>query len=365
MEKKDKKSGKHGRGLDTIGKRILVLTIAILMTFQFCTPTFYGISFADEEEYLETEQPVDEQAVEPAETPDEEVQAEEPQGEATDPVLEEAVTEEPVDEVPADTADEQEEPAVSEEEEPVEPAAEEPVVEPADEEPQAEPAQDEQPAEPVQDEPTEEPQEEPAETVELNGDWMYFEKEVNGVNVFVTAEPDTFPVGTEMKVEAVSNAVVQDAVEEAMGGNVGDFRAVDITFYTEEESDIQPLKPVSVQMATNAFESEENLTVVHVEDAYENIAEVVELDEASSDDTTAVFDADGFSIYVVAETFADTYKFVVNGETVRTQKVVAGDYLYEPETPTDPNGDKFLGWFIGDEELVFASNGKYTVPSAS
>ena len=102
MEKKDKKSGKRGRGLDTIGKRILVLTIAILMTFQFCTPTFYGISFADEEEYLETEQPVDEQAVKPAETPDEEVQAEDTsQGGAADPVLDEAVAEEPVDEVPA------------------------------------------------------------------------------------------------------------------------------------------------------------------------------------------------------------------------------------------------------------------------
>ena len=125
MEKKDKKSGKRGRGLDTIGKRILVLTIAILMTFQFCTPTFYGISFADEEEYLETEQPVDEQVVEPAETPEEEVQAEEPQGEAADPVLDETVAEEPVDEVPADTVDEQEEPAAPEEGETAEPAAEE------------------------------------------------------------------------------------------------------------------------------------------------------------------------------------------------------------------------------------------------
>ena len=48
MEKKDKKSGKRGRGLDTIGKRILVLTIAILMTFQFCTPTLTGVSFAEE-----------------------------------------------------------------------------------------------------------------------------------------------------------------------------------------------------------------------------------------------------------------------------------------------------------------------------
>ena len=53
MKKKDKRSGQNGRGLDTVGKRILVLTIAILMTFQFCTPTLSGMSFA--EDYTEAD----------------------------------------------------------------------------------------------------------------------------------------------------------------------------------------------------------------------------------------------------------------------------------------------------------------------
>ena len=42
MDKKDKKPGLNRKGLDTMGKRLLVLTLAILMTFQFCTPTFSG-----------------------------------------------------------------------------------------------------------------------------------------------------------------------------------------------------------------------------------------------------------------------------------------------------------------------------------
>ena len=41
MEKNEKKPGQKRKGLDTMGKRILVLTLAILMTFQFCTPTLY------------------------------------------------------------------------------------------------------------------------------------------------------------------------------------------------------------------------------------------------------------------------------------------------------------------------------------
>ena len=48
MEKKERKPGQSRRGLDTVGKRILVLTLAILMTFQFCTPTLSGVSFAEE-----------------------------------------------------------------------------------------------------------------------------------------------------------------------------------------------------------------------------------------------------------------------------------------------------------------------------
>ena len=48
MEKKNKKSGHKKLTLDTMANRILVVTLAILMTFQFCTSTFYGVSFAED-----------------------------------------------------------------------------------------------------------------------------------------------------------------------------------------------------------------------------------------------------------------------------------------------------------------------------
>ncbi len=111
MEKKDKKSGRNGRGLDTIGKRILVLTIAILMTFQFCTPTLTGVSFAEEitdatEEELNA---VPEETSEAPETVQEEAQ---PQEEAAETVPEQSETAEPVDEEPAvSDVEEQGEPA--------------------------------------------------------------------------------------------------------------------------------------------------------------------------------------------------------------------------------------------------------------
>ena len=285
MEKKDKKSGKHGRGLDTIGKRILVLTIAILMTFQFCTPTFYGISFADEEDYLEeTGQPVDEQAVEPAETPEEEVQAEEPQGEASDPVLDEAVTEEPADEVPADTVDEQEEPAAPEEVEPVEPAAEEPAVEPAEEEPQAEPAQDEQPAdeEPADAQPEDvQPAEEPQEPVE-EPEKVPFDDTAyaNGVTVHVTADEGVLPEGSSLNVRKVKGYDVSDTVDEALGTEKTKFRAVEFTFKDADGKAIDPEDTVTVNLSSTAFSADADLSVVDL-DKTEEVTDVTKGEDNS------------------------------------------------------------------------------------
>jgi len=88
MEKKDKKSGRNGRGLDTIGKRILVLTIAILMTFQFCTPSLTGISFAEEITDV-TEEELSAATAETAVATEEVQEEAQPQEEVTETVLEE------------------------------------------------------------------------------------------------------------------------------------------------------------------------------------------------------------------------------------------------------------------------------------
>ncbi|MBQ9273005.1 MAG: hypothetical protein IJ227_04730, partial [Mogibacterium sp.] len=147
----------------------------------------------------------------------------------------------------------------------------------------------------------------------LNKEKMTFAQDgVNSVNVKVVAEPGTFPEGTKMKVTSVKKSDVKDAVEGAMGGEVSDFRAVDITFYTDKERDIQPKKDVKVLLTTSAFKSDEDLAVVHVEDPDQNKAEVMDLTKAT--DKAALFSTDGFSIYAI----------VSSGEDARVKVVFKG-----------------------------------------
>ena len=336
MEKKDKKSGKNGRGLDTIGKRILVLTIAILMTFQFCTPTFYGISFADEEEYLETEQPVDEQAVEPAETPDEEVQAEEPQGEASDPVLDEAVTEEPADEVPADTVDEQEEPAAPEEVEPAEPAAEEPAVEPADEEPQDEPVQDEQPAdeEPAGAQPEDvQPAEEPQEPAEEEPAEVPFDDtaSANGVTVHVTAEEGVLPEGASLNVRKVKGYDVSSTVDEALDTENAKFRAVEFAFEDAEGNAVDPQDTVTVNLTSTAFSADADLSVVDLDKAEEVT------DATKEEDNSVTFTADGPMTLALAEEQQPTRGGDAKAGDQPKMITVTFDSTTDPNEPQSPD----------------------------
>ena len=385
MENKRRKTGARGKNLDTLGKRLLVLTLAILMTFQFSTMSLSGVAFAlsDQEaaeaQALEqadqTEQtPAPEKTQEvqnspPKETkveapaPKEEVKAEEPKVEEKEvkeetptEVKEEVKTEsktEVKEETPDDSEEGQKEDAEVKEDTPVVSDAENTSDEVSEEEAVEEPVDDEEPED---------------DEVKLNSETMHFEKTINRVTVNVTASPGTFPEGTKMKVETVSKAAVQAAVEKAMGGEVGDFRAVDITFYTEDETDIQPLKPVKVQMATTAFDSDEDLAVVHIENLKKNKAEVMDLDDRKSDDTKAVFTTDGFSIYVVVETGEDArlkVNFVkADGSTVteminERQIEQINQYIYDPGVGTLPEGAMFVGWTT--EENYTSETAKKTI----
>ena len=122
-----------------------------------------------------------------------------------------------------------------------------------------------------------------------------------------------------MVVKGVSKAKVENVVEKAMGEEVSDLRAVDITFYNEDGKEIEPLKAVKVTLTTDAFDAEEAVSVVHVEDLAGNQAEVMDLTKAT--DTTAVFNTDGFSVYVIVESIVPrlTVKFM-NGSTERCQR---------------------------------------------
>ena len=258
-----------------------------------------------------------------------------------------------------------------------EPAAEEPAQDDvaAPEADETSPA-DAEPADEVTEEPAEDPEEElieeDAEDEEgLNEETLTFNGKANSVSVKVTAEPGTFPEGTTMKVTKVAKADVEDAVEAAMGEEVRDFRAVDITFYADGK-EVQPKKDVSVKLTTSAFDTDENLSVVHVEDPDKNKVEVMDLTKSS--DTMAQFSTDGFSIYVVVDggevlveqrTYhfvnevvngsADAYFFLNKaGESVDNQIIKEGDELEDVGTPRLVN-KTFLGWYLLD-----GTNGTFT-----
>ena len=356
MEKKKKNQG--AKNLDTFGKRLLVLTLALLMTFQFSTASLSGVAFAlsdaeaAEAQAIEEAQQTETVAA-PEETkevqnapPKEEVKVEAPAPkeevkEETPAPKEEVKTEEPKEEVKEETAEVKEE--VKSDQADSETEVKEETSETSTEEQKEEVTETTEEVPVVSDEetPADETEEEEEAEDELNKESMHFEKTINRVTVNVTAEPGTFPEGTKMKVETVSKEDVRDAVEKAMGGEVNDFRAVDITFYTDKETDIQPLKPVKVQMTTKAFQSEEDLAVVHVEDPDKNKAEVMDLNTKQSDDTKAVFNTDGFSIYVVVDPGTEDSRIAIKFFK-STSDTTPIDTMYVKDNDTDNEIDTIL-----------------------
>ena len=189
-------------------------------------------------------------------------------------------------------------------------------------------------------------EEEKEDEDKLNEKTLTFTGNANSVNVRVVAQPGTFPEGTTMKVVSVSKGAVRDAVEDALD-DVNDFRAVDITFYADGK-EVQPKKNVSVKLTTYAFDSDEDLSVVHIENS--GAAEVMGLTSAS--DTAAQFRSDSFSIYVVVETGEDA-RLIVNfkradGSTAtmminERQIDQINQYIFDPGAH-EPQGSVFKGW---------------------
>ena len=276
MDKKDKKPGLNRKGLDTMGKRLLVLTLAILMTFQFCTPTFSGVSFAEDEVQQQ-------ETVEQAETAVTEEAPAEVQEETPAPV-EEAAAEQPVQE--------EQQPVT---EETGEVSGEAAVEEQVPEEVAEEPAPSETPAAPAQEEPQTETPDEPQAETPLNTEVMTLNGGANGVTVTVTAEPGTFPEGTDVDVRKIRGEDASGAVNEALGEAPAKFRAVEITFEDAEGNDVDPQKTLTVSLTSAALSSDADLKVVDVENAEEVT------DTTKADDGTVTINADGATTLALTE----------------------------------------------------------------
>ncbi|MDO4891183.1 MAG: hypothetical protein Q3963_07440, partial [Coriobacteriaceae bacterium] len=150
------------------------------------------------------------------------------------------------------------------------------------------------------------------------------------MTVDVEAPEGALPAGTTMQVQAVEQADVQDAIEQALAqedaGKLAKVQAVDITFLDVDGQPVEPAAPVNVKLSSKqiakAAKSDQQPLVAHIDD--EGAAELVETltDEELADRDLAresnelLFDADAFSVYAVVYTKEITVDVLTaSGET--------------------------------------------------
>lgn len=122
----------------------------------------------------------------------------------------------------------------------------------------------------------------------------------SGIEVMVMADGNAFPEGTVMKVRDVEKSIALEAASETVedGKVVEDAVAVDITFINADGSEIEPSEGADVSVSIRLPEEQkligEEHSLIHLTD--EGACEV---EQAVVTETSAEFNAESFSIYVV------------------------------------------------------------------
>ena len=168
-----------------------------------------------------------------------------------------------------------------------------------------------------------------------------------GVSVEVPA--DSVPENTEFSAVPVSAESVAAAVESVVD-EVGEIRAVDLTFTdTNIDEEVEPAKAVQVTMSVAGMDTT-SLTVLHIKD--DGSKEIIPF---TLNGETVIFSAESFSVYVVIETNVPrlTVKFM-NGDTELAimylkaiDDTIDGEVekiIYDPGAGTIPEGQVFKGW---------------------
>lgn len=188
-----------------------------------------------------------------------------------------------------------------------------------------------------------------------------------GMIVSVRAEEGLFPAGTEVKISAISDSDALATAKDELGEEVKAAKGVDITFVYEGE-EIQPAdnKYVHVTLDLEQAMDAENVSVLHDHEGnVETIEANISADEQGNVDAVS-FDANQFSIFIVAEKDKPEntelkvveYRFFDNkdmtGEPFNTQLVKNGDKLYNPGIPesiSNSDNQVFKKWVDenGDE----------------
>ena len=210
---------------------------------------------------------------------------------------------------------------------------------------------------------------EPAGEITEEEELDYFQTtvEANGSQVTVEAPMGALPTLAELRAEPVEIEDVRAAVESVMEGEANILLAMDISFWLNG-IEIEPEEPVRVKISAPELEGKSNLTLVHIPDAAE--PETVDLiDEENLSfalgTNEIAFQADSFSIYVVAGGQNPVYRYTYNfvdgegkpypflntaGQTVTSQIIKDGESLQEVPAPGLLDGNAFNGWYYLNDD---------------
>ena len=177
-----------------------------------------------------------------------------------------------------------------------------------------------------------------------------FDETVSDVHVTVQADEGTFPEGTEMSVEKVAAADVEDVVNDAVGASVQDILAVDISFNDADGKEIQPEKEIKVSITPeSAMDKDADYSVVNIKKDEETdeltgtVLKDEKIEEIGADG--AVFDVDDTAVYalvgkVVIEDVEGSFDFETDEYKVtvsytKEANIPAGTGLTVSEIPYD------------------------------
>lgn len=192
----------------------------------------------------------------------------------------------------------------------------------------------------------------------------------SSAGVYVTAQA---PVGAfeEPVSMAVRDVQLDAATEEkvlraADGGRV--LAAVDITFFNQSGSPVEPAQQIAVTISAPALCLAENLQVIHVDTLdsgavdYAIPPQPLSFSSVASD--AVALQTDGFSIFAIVDADKDeqpallTFTFCdEEGNALSVQTVKESDTLYEPAVPQTLANRRFIGWFAQGSDTPFTDFG--------
>lgn len=178
----------------------------------------------------------------------------------------------------------------------------------------------------------------------------------DGMSVSISANEGIFPEGTTVSISVLGDDSAQAIAETALGtDNVKQAKAVDITFYDKNGTEIQPTSNVNISISFDAIDGD-NFTVLH--DHNGSISPI----DATVNADSASFSINEFSVFIVVGTEDDeetpiaTYRFLTYENdtwiTYAEQYLKSGDNLTDPGTPSiDPDkNEEFLGWYYKESD---------------